>query len=206
MSSEVGYQFSQHWFWQTGAAETWSSVLAGVPVNNYLEIGSFEGASLSWIIENTSARNCICIDTWEGGSEHQNLGIDMNTVEQRFDHNLEVAVGKSANTTKCSKLKMSSFDGLSLLVNQGLKGTFDVIYVDGSHYPSDVLEDAVLAFNLLSVGGILIFDDYFWTDHTSGGGVGHGPKMAIDAFTSCYFDRLHFITAPLYQMYLSKVR
>ena len=40
--------------------------------------------------------------------------------------------------------------------------TYDIIYIDGSHATSDVLEDAVLSYRLLKPGGLLIFDDYHW--------------------------------------------
>jgi hypothetical protein len=33
---------------------------------------------------------------------------------------------------------------------------------DGSHRARDVLEDAVLSWPLLKVGGIMLFDDYLW--------------------------------------------
>ena len=33
-----------------------------------------------------------------------------------------------------------------------------VIYVDGSHVPQDVLTDAVMAWKLLKQGGIMILD------------------------------------------------
>ena len=36
---------------------------------------------------------------------------------------------------------------------------YDIIYIDGSHEARDVLEDAVLAYRLLKIGGLLIFDD-----------------------------------------------
>tara|TARA_R110002110_G_scaffold119309_2_gene293735 strand:+ start:19812 stop:20003 length:192 start_codon:yes stop_codon:yes gene_type:complete len=35
-------------------------------------------------------------------------------------------------------------------------------YVNGSHHKNDVIIDAVKCFEMLKVGGIMIFDDYFW--------------------------------------------
>jgi predicted O-methyltransferase YrrM len=43
-----------------------------------------------------------------------------------------------------------------------VKNSFDLIYIDGSHHTDDVIVDAIKGFELLKVGGIMIFDDYFW--------------------------------------------
>ena len=37
---------------------------------------------------------------------------------------------------------------------------YDYIYIDGSHMPKWVLIDAVLSWDLLKKGGLMIFDDY----------------------------------------------
>jgi predicted O-methyltransferase YrrM len=40
-----------------------------------------------------------------------------------------------------------------------VKEYFDLIYVDGSHHTDDVIVDAIKSFELLKIGGIIIFDD-----------------------------------------------
>ena len=56
---------------------------------NVLEIGSFEGLSTCWImsqlLENKDS-NLICIDTFDGGSEHDS--INMDDVRDRFYKNI----------------------------------------------------------------------------------------------------------------------
>ncbi len=37
-------------------------------------------------------------------------------------------------------------------------GSLQIVYIDGSHYPQDVLTDAVMAWKLLNEGGIMILD------------------------------------------------
>jgi predicted O-methyltransferase YrrM len=66
--------------------------------------------------------------------------------------------------------------------------SYDFIYIDGSHKAADVLEDAVLSFRLLKVGGLLIFDDYAW----NGGGPTEfdNPRRGIDAFYHAYGNQL----------------
>lgn len=64
---------------------------------------------------------------------------------------------------------------------------FDFIYVDGSHERLDVLRDAVLAFEVLKSGGIMIFDDYGWSKNDE-------TKIAIDNFIECYQSELQVLT------------
>jgi len=40
---------------------------------------------------------------------------------------------------------------------------YDIVYIDGSHVANDVLQDAVLVWQLVKVGGFMIFDDYPFT-------------------------------------------
>jgi predicted O-methyltransferase YrrM len=60
--------------------------------------------------------------------------------------------------------------------------SYHFIYIDGSHEALDVMTDACLALPLLRRGGLLLFDDYRWSELT-----GHRhlpPAPAIDAFLS----------------------
>jgi hypothetical protein len=67
-------------------------------------------------------------------------------------------------------------------------GSFDIIYVDGSHDPADCLEDAILCWRLLKDGGTLIFDDYLMIAGNE------KPGLAIDAFFTFFgkeFEVVH---------------
>ncbi|MCR5880051.1 hypothetical protein [Phenylobacterium sp. J367] len=68
-----------------------------------------------------------------------------------------------------------------------------------------MLTDAVLAFKLLKVGGLLIFDDYLWKHEKNGQEDFYNmPKPAIDAFVTLYQRKLTVFGAPLYQLYVRK--
>ena len=58
---------------------------------------------------------------------------------------------------------------------------FDFIYIDANRHAKHVLEDAVLSFPLLNIGGHIVFDDYTC------------PKKGIDAFLDMYNDELKVI-------------
>ncbi|PZO55779.1 MAG: hypothetical protein DCF16_01505 [Alphaproteobacteria bacterium] len=83
---------------------------------------------------------------------------------------------------------------------------YDIAYVDGSHQAPDVLIDSVLAFKLLRVGGIMVFDDYLWHMEAAGKqDLVNMPKLAIDAFININIRKLNIIAgAPLGQIYIAK--
>ena len=79
-------------------------------------------------------------------------------------------------------------------------------HVDGSHQAADVLLDAVLSFQLLRLGGLLIFDDYLWSMEPVGTQDPlNMPKPAIDAFFNIYQRKMRIVAdAPLRQIYANK--
>jgi hypothetical protein len=63
-----------------------------------------------------------------------------------------------------------------------------------------------LAFRLLKVGGMMVFDDYLWTfGFRFYGSTLRTPKPAIDAFVNTYYDKLRLVHGiPAYQFYAVK--
>ena len=179
------YTFTQTWF--DPNIPVWTQIAAELPTcTNVLEIGSYEGRSAVWVIENMLQPNgtLTAIDTWEGGEEHVDMGVNMGAVEQRFDHNINTALSTHRNRT-IRKLKGTSFQHLRTLP----EATYDFIYIDGSHIARDVLCDACLAWPLLRIGGLLTFDDYLWGNPRD---AIHRPKIAIDNFVNIYAEQLAF--------------
>lgn len=167
------YEFTADWV--TYNADNWRNILreyVGRAAVNALEIGSFEGRSAIWFLENVlthpSAR-LTCIDPFHDEGDR--------SYEQRFDRNIALTgVG-----SKVVKRK-----GFSQHVLRSLPvDSFDFIYVDGSHAAIDVLTDAVLSWGLLRRGGIIIFDDY---ELDSRGDLAQDgkPRLAIDAWLSVH--------------------
>jgi predicted O-methyltransferase YrrM len=95
---------------------------------------------------------------------------------------------------------------LAKLLAGGKRNYFDFIYIDGSHMAQDVLCDAVLAFRLLRVGGVIVFDDYIWFETLpEGKDPLRCPKPAIDAFVNLHFRKVDVLTAPLLQLLVTKM-
>jgi predicted O-methyltransferase YrrM len=117
-----------------------------------LEIGSWEGMTSAFILRQLPLAHLTCVDTWEGAAEHKNLP-QLSQVEIRFDNN---------TATFRNRLNKYKGNSLAFYSNGPVTPRFDLIYVDGSHRAGDVLADAILCFEMLRVGGILVFDDYLW--------------------------------------------
>lgn len=209
-SLEDGRQeFTNNWFLSV-AKPNWDQLLPQLKPQKILEIGSYEGASTCYCIKTLSPLveklEIYCIDSWEGGIEHQKAGVNMSSVEQRFKVNAAIAVKNAACPVKLVCYKEKSITALSKLIAQGMSRYFDFIYVDGSHEATDVLADAVLAFELLRKGGIIAFDDYLWGGPTpEQRDLLSSPKVAIDAFTNIFFKKVAIARAPLYQIYATKI-
>lgn len=167
-----------------------------------LEIGSFEGRSTKFWFEQPSIVTVTCIDTWQGSEEH--VDLDISEIEKRFDKN-------HSWRSNLIKKKGKSADVLADMQEE-YANSFELIYVDGSHDPRDVLTDAVLAFRLLKPGGIMIFDDYLWINRMRFG-PWHGdlperilphPKPAIDAFCNIFESNIKIVQID-YQLVLEKL-
>lgn len=165
--------------WQSPNFPTWERVLpvAGDPdVKQLLEIGCYEGRATCWLLDRYPEAVISCFDTFDGGDDHKQLGIDFSSVEDRFHANMAPYGG-----LRVRLCKGSSFHGLHWALPR--ISPVDIALIDGSHLACDVLADAVLTWPMLKQRGILIFDDYGWG---SGRPPHQTPKPAIDAFLSCY--------------------
>jgi len=201
------YEFTADWFhW---APEVWMKLAEFMPERQaFLEIGSYEGRSAVWIVENLMQDGgwIDCIDTWTGGEEHGDK--DMAAVEKRFDKNIEIvrdkyfAGGLHANNRRVYKNKCTSVHKLSRLLVEHRNRTplFDFVYIDGSHIAKDVLTDACMAWPLLKSKGIMAFDDYLWGDPRD---ILHRPKQAVDAFVDLNGEGLEIVHVG-YQMIVRK--
>jgi predicted O-methyltransferase YrrM len=141
---------------------------------NFLEIGTYEGRSAIWIFEELmqDGGELICVDRWE----NFNGRVKMELVEQNFLHNCEVMRNKYPNRL-IKQDKRPSWVALSQYILENKK--FDFIYIDGEHFSSTVITDACMAWKVLNSGGIVIFDDYEFTEKND---VLLQPKLALNSF------------------------
>jgi cephalosporin hydroxylase len=188
------YEFTTDWF--NRHAVLWESFVTDLKPSRILEIGSFEGRSTTFLIEKASQWNDLfihCIDTWEGGEEHE--GIDFSAVEERFDKNVNAACNQVPHNVSVWKHKGTSVKELAKLIleTEIESEKFDLIYVDGSHMATDVFIDAAMSFPLLRVGGVMVFDDFLMMEeenHNEDANLLHHPQLAITAFRNIFSDKL----------------
>ena len=174
LSETSGYSFTADWVEQHG--QVWralSAPIAGRPGLRILEIGSFEGRSAVWFLENVlthPSADITCLDIFADYTL-PGYGTASDGYELRFDHNIRV----SGQGHRVTKLKGASHDLLPGLPRAG----YDVIYIDGAHDTKSVLLDTMLSWPLLKPGGLLVFDDYLYIPTLP---PVLRPQMAIDLF------------------------
>lgn len=154
----------------------------------------FSHVEKTWLelVHQTKPRTILEIGSFEGRSACWNVSR---------------AVRRAVHPATVRKIRARSIYGLATLLAEGKTGAFDMVYVDGGHSAPDVLADAVLAFRLLRVGGLLIFDDYLWNnDAQHPNDILWVPKPGIDAFMNVHWHSVRPIAGkPLYQLYATKI-
>jgi len=143
-----------------------------------LEVGVFEGRSTLFFCEWCAELELlVAVDHFEGGD-----GLDGSGLFERF----------TENTLECSH-KIQTLVGSSWQELPKLQANmFDVVCVDGSHATATVMHDAVQAYRVCRIGGVLVFDDYTWGHEAM-----NIPKIAIDAFEQTFVMLVeHIPTTP----------
>lgn len=159
----------------------------------YAEIGTFYGANL-FSVANTYGLHkdskLFAIDPWIDYNEYPEYKNEQPKIYDSFVNNLI----SFKDSNKINVRRGFSHERLP----EFLDNSFDMIYIDGNHEPEYVLEDAVLSFRKLKIGGYLIFDDYGWG----------GPdltKKGIDAFLSGYHKRIKYLGESYTQVFCQKL-
>ncbi len=196
--------------WFDDNLRIWNDFIPKLKPSKILEIGSFEGRSACYLIEKCSAWHNVeihCVDTWEGGVEHQADNFSMPDAERRFIDNTARAMKNAQNQVTLTRHKELSYKALAKMIAEDRMEYFDLIYIDGSHQAPDVITDAVMAFPLLRVGGVIVFDDYDWFMEKEGRqDLINMPKFSIDAFTNIFQRKIRLLKYPLNQIYAVKMK
>ncbi len=121
-----------------------------------LEIGSMEGMSACWWLDNKLRRvsHLTCIDP---------------SFKSEFYANIY-------RTGAANRVRLFRGYSQEVLRNK-VQGKFDVAYVDGLHEAWAVLFDFLLLDRYMNIGGIVLFDDYYKPDQS---GVGQTVKKGVD--------------------------
>jgi predicted O-methyltransferase YrrM len=145
--------FTSYWF--EPHQPRWTDIVVpryeDVKDAQWLEVGTYEGRSAFWTVENVlkgDKKHITCVDTWDGSDSDFSTWGDPN-YEKTFDENVK-------GDPRFTKLKGRSSDILPTLSSQKFHGA----YIDGSHTFANAYLDASLVWNLLLVDSIMVLDDY----------------------------------------------
>jgi hypothetical protein len=139
------YTFTENWFGDR--IPTWTQELKEFkdkPDVHYLEIGTFEGRSALWVLENILTQptsKITIIDAFEEGKSYETFmsNVKLSGESDKFK------ILKGTSTEKLREIPLDSFD---------------FAYVDGSGEGIVMLSDLVSTWNLVKVGGIIICSRY----------------------------------------------
>ena len=176
------YQFTQDWF--THNIPIWKRHLqefTGIADFQVVEIGSFQGMSACWLLDNILTHptaKITCIDLY-------------------FQEHFKGNIVKTGAADRVIELQGYSQDLLVNLTSQ----YYDVAYIDGCHKPTSALQDAILSWRLVKVGGLMIFDDYEFTFPDS---PEQDTKIGIDVFLEMFGSQLEVVHKG-YQLIVKKI-
>ena len=169
----------------------WKNIINKISKIKYLEIGSFEGRSASFIKELSNLESLIAVDTFEGSDELKN--IDYKKVYENFKYNLNLEGAGNANINFMK-------DNSDNFFNKN-KSYYNLIYIDGSHHYEQVKKDFINSFNFLENNGYIICDDFMWFYYDK---IELNPMKAILDCYELYKDRLS-IEFVNYQIIFKKI-
>jgi len=180
----------------TGRIPSWTKLLSefkGKPGINYLEIGTFEGRSALWMLENIlthpTARLTI-IDVF-GENNFSTFAANVN---------LSGEAGKFTILSGLSthRIREVPFDSI------------DLAYIDGSGKGIVMLSDLVNAWNRLKVGGVIICSRYSLSERLRRAlnlqPGDPGPHEAIDTFVKLYNPYITVLAFQEHQVFVRKNR
>jgi predicted O-methyltransferase YrrM len=160
-----------------------------------LEIGSFEGKSTIWFLDNmlqNKNSTITCVDPWMSYSQdHDSINSyskeknEWDLIERKtkeiFLHNIV----ESTNSSKVIIRQGFSDKVLPSLITE--QKIYDIIFIDGNHTAPYVMMDTIMSWGLLKNGGIIIFDDYSWNLDKP---TTLRPKESVDYFMLTFSDYL----------------
>ena len=161
------------------------------PCIQYLEIGSLHGGSLI-MFHNMFGPNVqsTSIDPFSKCDNYNEYDLEHERNYEIYKINTEQLGSKNIHIRK------PSYEIVPFLQND----FYDVIYVDGNHNLSSILEDSVLCYRKLKPKGYLIMDDVNW------GNGENNTQSTVNAFVNAYTkDKMELVFIDHNQLILRKL-
>jgi Methyltransferase domain len=188
------YTFTKNWF--THKVPSWTQMLKefkGKPDVSYLEIGTFEGRSALWLLENILTNPTSKITIIDAFEEDSYRTFTSNIALSGEANKFKILAGLSAE--KIKELPLNSID---------------FAYIDGSGKGIVMLSDLVNTWNLVKVDGIIICSRYSLDKGLREAlelqSNDPGPYEAIDAFLRLYKPYIKVLAFEENQVIFRKIR
>jgi|TARA_Y100000296_G_C5098454_1_gene218610 hypothetical protein len=181
---------TNNWF-DKGAKATWEKHLLPLKdrVDSYLEIGVMEGQSMRWILENLQPTKAVGVDPWVTPRDGKEEAYAM--FRDNAFHNLRGWLLEDDFDLKL--IELSSWQAFTgPYIDEDIPdNSFDLAYVDGSHWGNHAMEDMMHVWRKLKSGkgrkerlggGIMVVDDIHRRWHRGRALV----RPAVEAFRLAY--------------------
>lgn len=177
-------QFGEDWF---SYPNLYSDIVKQFPSGSkFVEVGSWKGKSSAYMaVEIANSEKEIeffCIDTWEGGPDHQGME-ELSQLYETFLNNMKPV------ENYYSHLKTTSLEAVEKFEDNSL----DFVFIDASHEYEDVKNDINAWLPKVKPGGILAGHDYYPEGSTDWfPGVKQAVNESLDNFElsdNCYIYR-----------------
>ena len=157
---------------------------------SYLEIGSWEGSSALYILNNYKTKKVYCVDVWDKDEKYEEL---YKKNFNNFLHNMEEFKDRYFFFKERSDDFFKKNDEY-----------FDLIYIDGTHESFQVDKDINNAWKFLNLNGIIICDDFFYGNLYSGLNE-DVPATSINKFIKKQQNKLKVLCVNNSQVFLRKI-
>lgn len=144
--------------------------MAGKENLRFLEVGSYEGRSATWMLDNVlthPSSTLTSVDNCAGVTYQRRSGMQMTDhIESTFRYNIELT-GRSSQVIRLIQDSRLALPDLT-------REDYDFVYIDGNHEYEYVVADCANGLALVRPGGLIAFDDY-GNEHL-------GVRQAVDEF------------------------
>lgn len=167
------------------------------PIERVVEVGVFQGY-FTFNMTNMMVNNGVvdyrhyAIDPFTGSED-----LDKEVIEDAYNvfvSNLQ----KFEHRDRIHHYQLPSREALIQMAHKGIEADF--IYIDGSHTADDVLQDLVLAWQILETDGVILCDDsngsWMYKDKNGFKPAQKSPRMAVENFLQCFWDKVDIIDLP----------
>jgi len=173
------YQHTNDWFSGSELRRNLSRFLPSPEEpRSILEIGSYEGLSACYFSDellNHPDSKLVCVDPFDSGDVTTEV-----TPETELFFRSNISLSKNASKVTLFKMFNRDFYAIQRQRLQSVSELFDLIYIDGSHLPADIILDMTECYKLLKPGGIMWMDDYHFGKD---GSVKHAMDSVLSSLT-----------------------